>query len=43
MNAKKLARWLIPASAIPVLVLLAYGFRVSPRSSVSLDISKGAE
>jgi len=28
---KRYARWLIPAAALPVLALLAYGFRVNPR------------
>ena len=28
---KRLWRWLIPLAALPVLALLAYGFRVSPR------------
>ena len=28
---KRLWRWLIPLAAVPVLVLLAYGFRMSPR------------
>ncbi len=28
---RRLVRWLVPLSAVPVLVLLAYGFRVSPR------------
>jgi cytochrome c biogenesis protein CcmG, thiol:disulfide interchange protein DsbE len=28
---KPLGRWLIPLAALPVLALLAYGFRVSPR------------
>jgi cytochrome c biogenesis protein CcmG, thiol:disulfide interchange protein DsbE len=28
---KRLGRWLIPLAALPVLALLAYGFRVSPR------------
>ena len=42
MNARKLARWLIPASAIPVLVLLAYGFRVSPRDVPSPLVGRPA-
>ena len=28
---KRYARWLIPAAALPVLALLAYGFRLNPR------------
>jgi cytochrome c biogenesis protein CcmG, thiol:disulfide interchange protein DsbE len=28
---KRIFRWLIPLSALPVLALLAYGFRVDPR------------
>ena len=28
---RRLGRWLIPLAALPVLALLAYGFRVSPR------------
>lgn len=28
---RRFSRWLVPLSAVPVLVLLAYGFRVSPR------------
>ena len=39
---KKLARWLIPASAIPVLVLLAYGFRVNPRDVPSPLVGRPA-
>ena len=39
---KKLARWLIPASAIPVLVLLAYGFRVNPRDVPSPLVGRTA-
>lgn len=29
---KGLGRWLIPLSAVPVLALLAYGFRLDPRA-----------
>ena len=29
---KRYARWLIPAAALPVLALLAYGFRVDPHA-----------
>ena len=42
MKARKLARWLIPASAIPVLVLLAYGFRMSPRDIPSPLVGRPA-
>jgi cytochrome c biogenesis protein CcmG, thiol:disulfide interchange protein DsbE len=28
---KRLLRWLVPLAAVPVLALLAYGFRVNPR------------
>lgn len=42
MSAKKLARWLIPASAIPVLVLLAYGFRMNPRDVPSPLVGRPA-
>ena len=31
MNASRL-RWAIPAAAVPVLLLLAYGFRTDPRA-----------
>ena len=31
MPAARLARWLIPAAAVPVLALLAYGFRLNTR------------
>ena len=39
---KKLARWLIPLSAIPVLGLLAYGFRVNPRDVPSPLVGRPA-
>jgi cytochrome c biogenesis protein CcmG/thiol:disulfide interchange protein DsbE len=35
-------RWLIPLSAIPVLALLAYGFRVNPRDIPSPLVGKPA-
>ncbi|MBI2202596.1 MAG: TlpA family protein disulfide reductase [Candidatus Rokubacteria bacterium] len=38
----KLWRWLIPLSAIPVLVLLAYGFRVNPRDVPSPLVGRPA-
>ena len=31
MSASKLLRWAIPAAVLPVLVLLAYGFKTDPR------------
>ncbi len=39
---RKLWRWLIPLSAIPVLVLLAYGFRVNPRDVPSPLVGRPA-
>jgi cytochrome c biogenesis protein CcmG/thiol:disulfide interchange protein DsbE len=35
-------RWLLPLSAIPVLALLAYGFRLSPRDIPSPLVGKPA-
>lgn len=35
-------RWLIPLAAIPVLVLLAYGFRVNPREIPSPLVGRPA-
>ena len=35
-------RWLLPLSAIPVLVLLAYGFRLNPRDIPSPLVGKPA-
>jgi cytochrome c biogenesis protein CcmG, thiol:disulfide interchange protein DsbE len=35
-------RWLIPLSAIPVLALLAYGFRVNPRDIPSPLVGRAA-
>ena len=35
-------RWLIPISAIPVLVLLAYGFRLNPRDVPSPLVGRPA-
>jgi len=35
-------RWLIPASALPVLALLAYGFRVNPREIPSPLVGRPA-
>jgi cytochrome c biogenesis protein CcmG/thiol:disulfide interchange protein DsbE len=39
---KRLWRWLIPLAAVPVLVLLAYGFRLSPRDIPSPLVGRGA-
>ena len=39
---KRLWRWLIPLAALPVLVLLAYGFRTSPRDIPSPLLQKPA-
>ena len=39
---KKLWRWLIPLSAIPVLALLAYGFQVNPRDVPSPLVGRQA-
>jgi cytochrome c biogenesis protein CcmG/thiol:disulfide interchange protein DsbE len=39
---KGLGRWLIPAAALPVLVLLAYGFRTDPRAIPSPLVGKPA-
>ena len=37
-----LLRWLIPLSAVPVLALLAYGFRVNPRDIPSPLVGRPA-
>jgi len=39
---KRLWRWLIPLAAVPVLVLLAYGFRLSPRDIPSPLVGRPA-
>lgn len=39
---RKLWRWLIPLSAVPVLVLLAYGFRVNHRDVPSPLVGRPA-
>jgi cytochrome c biogenesis protein CcmG/thiol:disulfide interchange protein DsbE len=39
---KRLWRWLIPLAAVPVLALLAYGFRVSPRDIPSPLVGRPA-
>ncbi len=39
---RRLWRWLIPLSAIPVLALLAYGFRVNPRDIPSPLVGRPA-
>jgi cytochrome c biogenesis protein CcmG/thiol:disulfide interchange protein DsbE len=38
----RLLRWLIPLSAVPVLALLAYGFRVNPRDVPSPLVGRPA-
>jgi cytochrome c biogenesis protein CcmG, thiol:disulfide interchange protein DsbE len=39
---KRWAIWLIPLGAIPVLALLAYGFRVNPREIPSPLVGRAA-
>lgn len=39
---RRLWRWLIPLAALPVLALLAYGFRMSPRDIPSPLIERAA-
>jgi cytochrome c biogenesis protein CcmG/thiol:disulfide interchange protein DsbE len=39
---KRLGRWLIPLSALPVLALLAYGFSVNPRDIPSPLVGRPA-
>jgi cytochrome c biogenesis protein CcmG/thiol:disulfide interchange protein DsbE len=39
---RRFGRWLIPAAALPVLVLLAYGFRTDPRAIPSPLVGKPA-
>ena len=39
---RRLWRWLVPLAALPVLALLAYGFRVSPRDIPSPLIERTA-
>ena len=39
---RRLWRWLIPLAALPVLALLAYGFRVSPRDIRSPLLERAA-
>jgi cytochrome c biogenesis protein CcmG/thiol:disulfide interchange protein DsbE len=39
---KRLLRWLIPLAAVPVLVLLAYGFRLNPRDVPSPLVGRPA-
>ena len=39
---RRLWRWLIPLAALPVLALLAYGFRVDPRDIPSPLIGRPA-
>ena len=38
----RLLRWLIPLSTVPVLVLLAYGFRTNPRDIPSPLVGRAA-
>jgi cytochrome c biogenesis protein CcmG/thiol:disulfide interchange protein DsbE len=39
---RRVVRWLIPLAAVPVLVLLAYGFRTDPRAIPSPLVGKPA-
>jgi cytochrome c biogenesis protein CcmG, thiol:disulfide interchange protein DsbE len=39
---KRWTRWLIPLSAVPILLLLAYGFRLNPRDLPSPLIDRPA-
>jgi cytochrome c biogenesis protein CcmG, thiol:disulfide interchange protein DsbE len=39
---KRLGRWLVPLSALPVLALLAYGFSVNPRDIPSPLVGRPA-
>jgi cytochrome c biogenesis protein CcmG, thiol:disulfide interchange protein DsbE len=39
---RRLRRWLIPLSAVPVLILLAYGFRTNPRDIPSPLVGRPA-
>ncbi|MGH2394623.1 MAG: redoxin domain-containing protein, partial [Candidatus Limnocylindria bacterium] len=39
---RRLLRWLIPLSTVPVLVLLAYGFRTNPRDIPSPLVGRQA-
>jgi cytochrome c biogenesis protein CcmG/thiol:disulfide interchange protein DsbE len=41
-SARRVARWLIPLAVVPVLVLLAYGFRTNPREIPSPLVGKPA-
>jgi cytochrome c biogenesis protein CcmG, thiol:disulfide interchange protein DsbE len=38
----RLLRWLIPLAAVPMLALLAYGFRVNPREIPSPQLGRPA-
>ena len=40
--SRRVWRWLIPVSALPVLALLAYGFRVNPREIPSPLVGRPA-
>ena len=39
---KRAWRWLIPLSAVPLLLLLAYGFRLNPRDVPSPLVGRPA-
>ena len=39
---RRLGRWLVPLAAVPVLALLAYGFRVNPRDIPSPLVGRPA-
>jgi cytochrome c biogenesis protein CcmG/thiol:disulfide interchange protein DsbE len=41
-RALRVARWLIPLAVVPVLILLAYGFRTNPREIPSPLLGKPA-
>jgi cytochrome c biogenesis protein CcmG, thiol:disulfide interchange protein DsbE len=42
MSARRALRWAIPLAAVPVLMLLAYGFRTDPRDIPSPLVGKPA-
>ena len=39
---RRYLRWLIPVAAVPVLALLAYGFRLNPRDIASPLVNRPA-
>ena len=41
-SSRRMSRWLIPIAVLPVLLLLAYGFRTNPRDVPSPLIGKPA-